>query len=168
MHPSDPTARIATLQATPIFGGLRADILASLVASTRTVTLPEGANFFREGDRAESMYVLEAGEVALFKRWAGEDFLLGHKGPGDCFGEMALLDLFPRSASVRAVSPCTAIELTTASFQKLYESDVEQFALVQMNIARELSRRLREADERLFRTHIGAEHPEAVYSLFMI
>lgn len=156
MQPREQSARICALQATPVFGGLRADILASLVAGARTVTVPEGAYFFREGDRAESMYVLEAGEVALFKRWAGEDFLLGNKGPGDCFGEMALLDLFPRSASVRALAACTGIELTTASFQKLYESDVEQFALVQMNIARELSRRLRVADERLFRTRVGA------------
>jgi CRP-like cAMP-binding protein len=69
---------------------------------------------------------------------------------------MALLDLHPRSASVQAIEACTALALSTASLFRLYETDVAQFALVQMNIARELSRRLRAADERLFRTRVGA------------
>jgi CRP-like cAMP-binding protein len=94
--------------------------------------------------------------------------MLGRLRQGDCFGEMALLDLFPRSASVRATAPCSALALSTASFHKLYETDVEQFAIVQMNIARELSRRLREADERLFRVHVGALRPEPDYSLLVI
>jgi len=77
---------------------------------------------------------------------------------------MALLDLFPRSASVLALAPCTAIELSTATLYKLYETHLEQFALIQMNIARELSRRLRAADERLFRTQIGADDPKAAWA----
>ena len=44
------------------------------------------------------------------------------------------MDLFPRSASILAIEPCTAIELSTASFYKIYEKDLEQFALIQMNI----------------------------------
>jgi CRP-like cAMP-binding protein len=105
------------------------------------------------------MFVLESGEVAVLKRWEGRQYLLGNLRQGDCFGEMALLDLFPRSASVLALAPCTAIELSTASFFSLYETDIEQFALVQMNIARELSRRLRAADERRFRAQVGAPYP---------
>jgi CRP-like cAMP-binding protein len=122
--------------------------------------VPKDAFFFREGDRAESMFVLESGEVAVLKRWEGRQYLLGHLREGDCFGEMALLDLFPRSASVRAVADCAAIELSTASLFSLYETDLEQFALVQMNIARELSRRLRAADERRFLAHVGAPSTE--------
>jgi CRP-like cAMP-binding protein len=161
-------ARIAALQGMPIFGGLRADVLASLLEVSTTVDVPKDAFFFREGDKAEAVFVLEQGEVAILKHWAGQQFLLGRLRQGDCFGEMALLDLFPRSASVRAVEACTAIALSTASFLKLYETDVEQFAIVQMNIARELSRRLREADERLFRAHVGELRPEPEYSLLLI
>jgi CRP-like cAMP-binding protein len=70
---------------------------------------------------------------------------------------MALLDLFPRSASVRAVEDCRALALTPAHLLRLFEHDAEQFALIQMNIGREMSRRLREADEQLFRATVGQE-----------
>ena len=66
------------------------------------------------------------------------------------------MDLSPRSASVLAVEDCTAIELSSANLYKVYERDIEQFALIQMNLGREVSRRLREADDRLFRARIGA------------
>jgi CRP/FNR family cyclic AMP-dependent transcriptional regulator len=81
---------------------------------------------------------------------------------GDCFGEMALLDLFPRSASVRADEDCSAIEISSANLMRLFERDVEQFALIQMNIAREMSRRLRVTGDLLFRARMGEalEAPE--------
>ena len=151
--------RIAALQGMPIFGAIRAEAIAALVEMSAIVAVPKDRFFFREGDKAESMYVLETGEVAVLKDWGGEQHLLGRLHQGDCFGEMALLDLFPRSASVLAVADCTAIELTTASLFRLYETDLEQFALIQMNIARELSRRLRVADERQFHAQVGATYP---------
>jgi hypothetical protein len=49
------------------------------------------------------------------------------------------------------MTDCKAIELKHASIFRLYQEDLEQFALIQMNISRELSRRLRVADETLFR-----------------
>ena len=55
------------------------------------------------------MYVVETGEVSVLKSWNDEQYEIGRLGPGDCFGEMALIDLFPRSASVLAVRDCTAI-----------------------------------------------------------
>lgn len=149
-------ARIAALQGMPIFGGLRAEVLAALLEVSATVEVPRDAFFFHEGDKADAVYVLERGEVALLKGWAGEQYVLGWLRTGDCFGEMALLDLAPRSASVQALEACTALALSAASLARLYETDVAQFALVQMNIARELSRRLRAADERLFRARVGA------------
>jgi CRP-like cAMP-binding protein len=152
-------ARIARLQGMPVFGGLRPDVLASLLAASESVSVSKDAFFFREGDKAESMFVLESGEVAVLKRWEGRQYLLGNLRQGDCFGEMALLDLFPRSASVLATADCSALELSTASFFSLYETDLEQFAVVQMNIARELSRRLRAADERRFLAQVGAPYP---------
>ena len=53
------------------------------------------------------------------------------------------------------MQPCSAIELTTAALFELYSTHLEQFALIQINIARELSRRLRAADEQLFRSRFG-------------
>jgi CRP/FNR family cyclic AMP-dependent transcriptional regulator len=84
-----------------------------------------------------------------------EDDLLRTLKEGDCFGEMAVMDLFPRSASIRAVEDCTAIRLSAANLYQVYEQDLKQFALIQMNMGREVSRRLREADNQLFRARMG-------------
>ena len=147
--------RIEALQAMPIFGGIRKDILEFLLSVSEVLSVPKDNYFFHESDRADAMYVLEAGEVAVLKLWNGEQSVLRQLQRGDCFGEMAIMDLFPRSASIRAVTPCTAIQLSTESFHKIYEMDLEQFALIQMNIGREVCRRLRVADEQLFRVKMG-------------
>ena len=146
---------IEQLQNTPVFGALRADALEFLLGQTRMVAVRSGAYFFREGEPARSMFVLEAGRAAVVKGWQGAELLMRELEAGDCFGEMALMDLFPRSASIRALVDCSAIELTPDDLMRLYEHDLEQFTLVQMNIGRELSRRLRATDELLFRARMG-------------
>lgn len=135
----------------PIFGAIEARTLETLLGEAASVEVEAGGYFFREGDMADAMFVLERGLVTVVRRWGGRDYRLRDLGPGDCFGEMALIDLFPRSASVVAIQDCSAIRLTNADLCRVYETDLEQFALIQMNIARELSRRLRTSEERLFR-----------------
>lgn len=151
--------RIELLQQMPIFGAIREDALAFLLEPATEVAVAAGAYFCREGEPAQSMYVLERGAVAILKHWEGRELLLRHLGAGDCFGEMALLDFHPRSASVQAVEDCTAIELGPQHLMRLYEHDLEQFALIQMNLAREMSRRLRTTDELLFRARMGEVPP---------
>jgi CRP-like cAMP-binding protein len=145
----------------PIFGGIREDMLELLVSTAEMTTVPAGQYFFRENDKADAMFVLEAGEVSILKSWDEKQYEIGRLGPGDCFGEMALIDLLPRSASVLAVQDCTAITLSMESVHRLYETDAEQFALILMNIGRELSRRLRAADERLFSFKMGDPYRDA-------
>ena len=148
-------ARIELLQRMPVFGGIRADILRFLLDLCPVVSVPANEFFFREHDQADSMFVLEAGKVAVLKSWRGQEFLLQILKDGDCFGEMAVMDLLPRSASIRAVEDCTAIRLSAASLYQVYEHDLKQFALIQMNMGREVSRRLRDTDNQLFRARMG-------------
>lgn len=147
--------RIDLLEQMPIFGGVRADALRLLLEPVRSVHMAAGDYFIREREPAQSMYVLESGRVAVLKQWQGRELALRMLGAGDCFGEMALLDLFPRSASVRAVEDCVAFELSPTDLLRLFEHDKEQFAMVQMNIAREMCRRLRVTDEMLFEATMG-------------
>ena len=151
-----PATRIELLQGMPIFGAIREDALLYLLEQTRSVSVRAQEFFFREGDQASGMFVLETGRVTVIKEWRGQQLLLHRLGPGDCFGEMALMDLLPRSASVQAVDDCTAIELTPEHLYRLFERDTEQFALIQMNMGREVSRRLRATDELLFRAEMDA------------
>lgn len=150
-HTAMHLERIELLQRTPIFGGIREDMLELLLNPPAMVCVRTGGFFFHENDTADSLFVLEAGRVAVFKHWDGRQYRLRELGPGDCFGEMALMDLLPRSASVVALEDCRAIELSISALQRVCESDIEQFAMMQMNLGREVSRRLRELEERLLR-----------------
>lgn len=145
------SGQIQLLQRMPIFGAIQARALETLLSGATSVQVAAGDHFFRQGEMADAMFVLQRGRVAVVRHWEGQDYRLRELGPGDCFGEMALIDLFPRSASVLALEECLALRLTNTDLYRVYESDLEQFALIQMNIARELSRRLRAADDRLFR-----------------
>ena len=150
-----PATRIELLQQMPIFGAVREDALEFLLEPTRSRSVAAGAYFFREQEPADCMFVLESGRVAVLKQWRGREMFVRHLGQGDCFGEMALLDLFPRSAAVRAEQDCKAIEVTPGDLLRLFERDAEQFALIQMNIGREICRRLRTTDELLFQATMG-------------
>jgi CRP-like cAMP-binding protein len=146
--------RLKMLQNMPVFGGIDDNTLEFLVEQAQPVTVAADAFFFREQEQGSAMFVLETGKVAVVKTWQGQDYLLAELGPGDCFGELALIDFYPRSASVRALQDCSAIELSTGALYQLYEKDLKQFTMIQMNMGREVSRRLRDADEQLFRERI--------------
>ena len=152
-------ARIELLERMPIFGGIGIDTLQFLLGLCPVVSVPANEFFFREHDQADSMFVLEAGKASVLKSWRGRDYLLRTLKQGDCFGEMALMDLCPRSASVRALEDCTAIRILAANLHQVYAQDLKQFALIQMNMGREVCRRLRESDNRLFSAKMGT--PEA-------
>jgi CRP/FNR family transcriptional regulator, cyclic AMP receptor protein len=143
-------ARIELLQRMAIFGGIRADILESLLVSCPVVEVPTRDFFFHEGEEGDSLFVLETGEAAVLKAWCGANYLIQTLRVGDCFGEMAVIDHCQRSASVKAVEDCTAIRISSSDLYRLYGQDLKQFALIQMNMGREVSRRLRRADDRLF------------------
>src|SRR4029078_10141369 len=143
-------ARIELLQRMPIFGGIRTEILQFLLALCPIASVPTNEFFFREHDEGDSMFVLETGKAAVLKSWHGQDYLLKILKEGDCFGEMAVMDHCPRSASVRAIEDCVAIHISAANLYRIYAYDLKQFALIQMNMGREVSRRLREADNMLF------------------
>jgi CRP-like cAMP-binding protein len=150
-------SRIALLQRMPIFGAIGQQSLEFLVGQAGTAQVGAGDSFFREGEVGDTMYVLESGRAEVIRSWQGRELRLHALGPGDCFGEMALLDLSPRSASVRALEPSSAMRISAADLYALFERDAEQFALIQMNLAREMSRRLRRTDEQLFRLWVGAD-----------
>ena len=147
-------ARFELLQAMPLFGGVNDATLDFLLSNARSAVVPSHGFFFREGDEPTGVYILEKGRVAVCKKWNGRDVVLRYLSQGDCFGEMALMDLQPRSASIRAMQDCWAIELSPDALYSLYERDLEQFALIQMNRGRDVCRRLRLADEVLFRNRM--------------
>jgi CRP/FNR family transcriptional regulator, cyclic AMP receptor protein len=149
--------RIEWLHRMPIFGALRDDTLAFLLGLMQPMAVRAGEVFFREGDAATGLYVLERGSASVYKGWEGQQVLLHRLQAGDCFGEMALMDLMPRSATVIADEDGDALRMDSDGLYGLCKHDLEQFALIQMNLGREVSRRLRAADDELFRLRQGAQ-----------
>lgn len=143
-------ADFSLLRRMPVFGGLNNEALQLILDQSDEVHVSAGDYFFREGDEASSLFVLEKGVVVVERVWNETTIELGQFRRGDCIGEMSLIDLMPRSASVRAKDDCQAIEITNASLHNLYKQSLEQYATIMMNMGREVSRRLRVADDRLF------------------
>ena len=143
----------------PIFGGLHEDTLGFLLGLTTMVQRRKGERFYSEGDPAQSVLVVDSGKVGMYRRWKGEDRLIKTLQRGDCFGEVALIDLGPRHTTTVALDDSAALELTASDLYKLYERDPRQFAVLYMNMAREICRRLRDADRRAFEAWMGGQTP---------
>jgi CRP/FNR family cyclic AMP-dependent transcriptional regulator len=134
----------------PIFAGLPEAALARILAAARRVQVAAGERLIEEGEAAVSMFVVADGELEICKRGRdGSVFCLAVLRRGDCVGEMSLIDIQPRSATVRAVGTAALLMLDQAAIAGLYRSDLEVYTLLVLNIAREISRRLRQADQAL-------------------
>jgi CRP-like cAMP-binding protein len=143
-------SRLRILQEMPIFGGVNETTLELLLNKAKIVEVETNGYYFREGDHDNSIYIIERGRVAVYKCWDDKRYKLRELGLGDCFGEMALMDFMPRSAEVVALEASAAIQVTAAQLAELYDSDSSQYTLIYMNLGREVCRRLRDADSRLF------------------
>src|SRR6266567_5422832 len=94
---------MVSLKTSKLFGGTLADELPPLEQSARLQTYKAGRNIFQEGDPGDGLYVIVDGKVQI-SCLVGQDQrrVLSRLGPGDFFGEMAVLDELPRSASASA------------------------------------------------------------------
>lgn len=153
----DNTLLCEGLQQMAIFGAIDENALHFLLARSRTSNYASGSFIAREGETGTGLFVLLSGRVAVQRRWDDHEVLLRELGAGECFGEMALLDLGKRSASVLALEDCSVLEMETGLLHDFFEHDTRQFALMQMNMARELSRRLRTTFNTLFSASSASE-----------
>ncbi|MGA7165224.1 MAG: Crp/Fnr family transcriptional regulator [Pseudolabrys sp.] len=140
----------AFLVATPFFGGLSdasLDLLISMLVERR---FDVGATVVAEGEPGCSMYIVHSGELVVSKAGeSGRAIRMTGLGPGDFFGEMTLIEMQNRSATVVADSPTVLYELTARNLYTYYKTDIYAYVMVMQNINRELCRRLRRADNRI-------------------
>jgi HD-GYP domain-containing protein (c-di-GMP phosphodiesterase class II) len=122
----------------------------------------KGAVIIEEHTQAERFFIIYRGKIEITKRFEGdEEFILSVQSDGDFFGEMALLDEQPRSATARAMEPTIVLEISRGDFETLlYKAPTLAF-----HIMKELSTRLRETgallvshlqqrNRQLYRSHI--------------
>ncbi|WLA64726.1 cyclic nucleotide-binding domain-containing protein [Bradyrhizobium diazoefficiens] len=147
----------AFLLATPFFGGLSAtglDLLMSMLVECR---FEAGATVVAEGEPGRSMFIVRSGRLAVSKRaTSGSVIPISILERGDFFGEMTLIEMQNRSATVVAESSTVLYELTAQKLYACYKADIHAYVIVLQNINRELCRRLRRADDR-FAGHQAGE-----------
>ena len=140
----------AFLLATPFFGGLSdasLDLLVSMLVERR---FDAGATIVEEGEPGRSMFIVQSGQLVVSKLAdSGRMIRMAGLDPGDFFGEMTLIEMQNRSATVVAESPTMLYELTARQLYTCYKADIHAYVIVLQNINRELCRRLRRADNRI-------------------
>jgi len=142
---------VAFLESIPVFGGLTTEAILLVAARMERRTLGPDKVVVNAGDSAREMFIIEDGEVEVMlgRTEPLSDVVLATLRKGDCFGEMALLDIQPRSATVRTRTAASLLVLPYRKFHLLAREEGNLFTMLILNLSREVSRRLREAHRLL-------------------
>ncbi len=132
------------LRSLEIFRNLRGGELGSLVAALHCRTYREGEVIFVEGDIGRALFILENGAVELTRPLSkGKQHVLYHLKPGDFFGEMALLESLPRTATATATEKTRLHLLYKSKLDALLQDEPRIGVSIMSHLARLLSARLR-------------------------
>ena len=144
----DREANVALLQRVPLFSELSREDLEQISRVAVARNYPRGVRVFHEGDRSDACYIVRSGDLRVTREHPdGRAIALATLGPGDIFGELAMLDGEARSASVEALSTCELLALPAGDVRRMLQSSSE----ITVKLVVALTRRLREANERIAR-----------------
>lgn len=109
----------AFLSTNPLFYSLSPAVLESIAAKVQVKSFTAGEDIVHEGEIGDSFFVIKEGRVRVIKETDGNELVLSELGVSEGFGEMSLIIDQPRSATVRAIGPTTALKLTKDDFSEL-------------------------------------------------
>jgi CRP-like cAMP-binding protein len=104
------------------------------------IQVPKGSLIFRQGDAGDQMFLIGDGRVRLFLESEGHQKEVGVLGPGDFFGELALLRDAPRSATAEAVEDTTLLPISRDVFAMLVQDDLDTVFRMMRNLGDRLAR----------------------------
>ena len=133
---------IEFLKRVDLFEDLDRRSLEAIANAAVEQTYTAGQEIVRQGDTGVGAFIIKKGRVEAVQDRAGNEHKLAEMKTGDVFGEMALLDEFPRSATVRAIEPTTCLGIQRWHFKGILESH-PQIALALLPV---LTKRLRNAE----------------------
>jgi CRP/FNR family cyclic AMP-dependent transcriptional regulator len=144
-----PNERLEFLRTIPIFAGLNETALSELVKVADEISVENKEVIVREGEAGNRMFIIHSGRVEVVK-YLGQprETVLAMFGSRDFLGEMSMIECVTRSASLRAAEQTYLFSLKGTDLYHLYRHQPDQYAIVILNIARDLSRRLRTIDEK--------------------
>lgn len=136
------------LETIPIFAGLQAAALSEIAGAVEETAFHAGDIIVKEGEPGNRMFIIYSGRVEIVKHLEQpHETVLAVFGPKNCVGEMSIIECVTRSASIRAVEDTFLFALKGTDLYHLFKHHPDQYAIVILNIARDLSRRLRAVDE---------------------
>jgi CRP/FNR family transcriptional regulator, cyclic AMP receptor protein len=139
---------IALLHRVPVFSTLSPEELEHVAQVAVPRRFEAGEVVFKEGDEGSTCYVVRSGRARAVRGHPdGRSITLAHFGPGDIFGEMAMLDGERRSATVESIEGTHAIAILSADMHRL----LREYPDISVKLVAALGRRLRETNERLAR-----------------
>lgn len=142
---------LASLAAIPFFSGLDPVALERLAASMRSRRFKRGEVLFHIGDPGDALFVIVTGEIKIsLPSDTGEEAILATLGPGAVFGEVALLDGAPRSASATALMATETVVLPRDRFRELIATEEGVRDALLASIAGELRRLTTHVEELHF------------------
>lgn len=137
---------IALLSRVDLFSELSRNELAGLASVAIPRKYDAGTRVFREGDRGDVCHMVRSGRARVVRQHhAGREITLANLGPGDIFGELAMLDGEIRSATVEAVTDVETLALVASDMRRLLDQNPE----VSVKLLKAVVRRLRQANERI-------------------
>jgi CRP-like cAMP-binding protein len=135
----------SSLQKYSLFGGLLEEQIDKILPLMVQETYETGANIIVEGEANDKIRFILEGRAAAVKR----GITLAEFKEGDAFGEMEVLDVMPTAATITALTPTRVMSISNRALRGIYKQDVKVFSLMLMNLARDLSRQLRHADDQI-------------------
>lgn len=136
-----------------LFGGIMDDDLSVIRSLLKQERFPAGHDIMHEGERGDRLYFILDGEVEILVSDTEDPAKplkrIATLGPGETVGEMELIDIQPRMATVRALTPVSTVCLSNKDFFTIKKMHLETFTLIIMNLARDISRRLRHMDREV-------------------
>jgi len=137
--------KILLLKGIEIFSGLGPSELAAIASVTEELDYAEDKTVIKQNDAGETLFLIIQGRVQVtMEEKEGKEVLLNHIEAGGAFGEMALIDDNPRSATVRTVEPCRFLILHKQAFKEI----AMEFPRVTLHICSVLSKRIRDIQGR--------------------
>ena len=126
------------------FGGLEWHQIEMILPLMEQEVYEAGTDIIIEGKPNDKIRFILEGRVAVLK---GE-VVLTELEEGTVFGEMEVLDIMPAEATVRSLTATSVMVLSNKALREIYKTDIKTYSLLLMNIARDISRRLRHMDDR--------------------
>jgi CRP/FNR family transcriptional regulator, cyclic AMP receptor protein len=131
--------RAPFLARSPLFAGLPRRLLARLATRFFEKAYRPGDIVFHEGDPGRALFVVVEGAVEITQARLQGEYVLVTLGPGDAFGELALIDDYPRSATARITTPGRLLILYKSDFDALMDGNARIAVVVMRNLSRLLA-----------------------------